>query len=106
LKATDAASRPDLVVAIYGALPDNDTAVPPGAPPVFVAAASDDVYPWSFSSATYSAWRAAGVSAELHIFEDGGHGFGMLHQRKSTDQWPGLLDTWLRSHRFASRHLE
>jgi acetyl esterase/lipase len=49
------------------------------------------------------AWRSAGASAELHVFEQGGHGFGLTPQNKSSDQWPQLFEQWLRTHGFASR---
>ncbi len=82
----DHARAPNLVAAIYGALPDGLT-VPPTAPPVFLAAASDDpIVPSAQSLRTYTAWRAANVSAELHLFATGGHGFGIAPQGTSSDQ--------------------
>lgn len=97
LKA-DAASRPDLVVPIYGLMPDA-TAVPATVAPAFIAAAADD-FAASFSFNIYNAWRAAGATAELHILENGGHDFGLLRQGKSSDQWPELFNHWLAAHGF------
>jgi len=39
-------------------------------------------------------------TAELHVVENGGHGFGMRHQGKRSDQWPELFDRWLDAHGF------
>jgi len=97
-------SRPNLVAAIYGALPDGAT-VTAAAPPAFIAAATDDPQVPSMQSIrTYSAWREANVPAELHIFDTGGHGFGTAPQGKSSDQWTSLLDHWLRERGFETTH--
>lgn len=96
----EAVDRPNLVVSVYGTLM-GDRPIPLAAPPAFIAAATDDSTLASSSSlAVYSAFRKAMVPAELHIFENGGHGFGVLRQGKSSDQWMELLDRWLLVHRF------
>jgi acetyl esterase/lipase len=100
LKA-DAASRPDLVASLYG-MPPSTAAIPTTAPPAFIAVAADDAAV-SGSLAIYNAWRATGRIAELHILENGGHGFGMLHQGKSSDHWPQLFDYWLSAHGFETK---
>lgn len=93
-------SRPDLIAPIYGSLVSGAT-VPSNAPPAFIAAATDDVLvPAAAALTLYSEFRRAQVSAELHVFEDGGHGFGMLRQGKSSDQWTQLFDEWLHAHGF------
>jgi acetyl esterase/lipase len=94
----DEASRPDLVAPIYGALSDT-TDVGSKPPPAFIAVAADDLLaPQSLG--IYTAWRASGAPAELHILEAGGHGFGVLRQGKSSDQWLALFDSWLSTHGF------
>jgi acetyl esterase/lipase len=98
--SADPVDRPDLVAPIYGLLPNNDplTSTPP---PAFIAAAGNDALgPGSVQ--VYDAWHAGGGVAELHVFEDGGHGFGVLHQGKSSDQWVQLFDSWLATHGFSS----
>ena len=45
----------------------------------------------------YEALVKAGVPAEAHIFANGPHGFGLGKGDASLDQWPGLLETWLRA---------
>jgi hypothetical protein len=47
----------------------------------------------------FSALRAARVPAELHVFEVGGHGFGVrLAAGKPIEAWPDLLVRWGRQH--------
>jgi hypothetical protein len=40
---------------------------------------------------------AAGANAELHLFRDGGHGWGLGKPGQVISQWPGLFETWVRS---------
>ena len=65
-------------------------------PPTFLVHASDDrSVPVGNSLRYYEALVAAKVPAELHAFEQGGHGFGMLLGNRTTDHWPELLERWL-----------
>jgi acetyl esterase/lipase len=97
LKSSPAA-RPDLLACIYGLLP-GVVSPPAGAPPMFVAAAANDAV-LAASQKLYQLWRAASAPVELHIHEDGGHGFGILSQGTSSDQWVDLFDHWLTLHGF------
>jgi acetyl esterase/lipase len=45
----------------------------------------------------YQALLKAGVPSEMHIFADGRHGSGLGKGDVALDQWPGLLETWLRA---------
>jgi acetyl esterase/lipase len=45
----------------------------------------------------YDALVKAGVPAEAHIFAKGPHGYGLGKGDASLDQWPDLLETWLRA---------
>jgi acetyl esterase/lipase len=45
----------------------------------------------------YEALVKAGVPAEAHIFAKGPHGTGLGTGDASLDQWPSLLETWLRA---------
>ena len=91
--AYDAASRPDFVGAIYGG--DNDLKVPDDAPPLFLAVSADDPLLASASTPIFEAWRAKGRPAELHIFEKGGHGFGLNKSGASSDHWIDEFYWWL-----------
>jgi acetyl esterase/lipase len=45
----------------------------------------------------YEALVKAGVPAEAHIFANGAHGTGMGKADAALDQWPNLLEIWLRA---------
>jgi acetyl esterase/lipase len=51
----------------------------------------------------YQALRAAGVPAELHVFEKGPHGFGTAKGYGPTSDWPARLEAWMRSHGWLDR---
>jgi len=89
------AARPDFAAAIYGAMP-GDAVVPKPAPPLFLAVAADDKLVGPASSlAIFTAWHAAGSDAELHLFQSGGHGFGMTQQATTSDRWIDEFTWWL-----------
>lgn len=84
----------DLAALIY--LSSIASPVPPvGAPPVFVLAAADDMLGIDGSLDLHAAWRAAARPVELHVFQSGGHGFGMATHGLAVDRWPELLHRWL-----------
>jgi len=90
----DAQSRPNFAAPIYGALWE-DITVPADAPPLFMALANDDELAVEPGLALYSAWRAAGHPVELHIYAQGGHGFGMRKQGLPADHWIDRFGEWL-----------
>lgn len=91
--------RPSLAAPIYGAMVEKGA--PPKAPPIFVAVASDDTTtPASMSTEIYTAWRNEGAPVELHIFEAGGHGFGLGRPGTSSLVWPALFEAWLTARGF------
>ncbi len=92
----DAASRPDFAAPIYTA-PYQNVPVPADAPPLFALCAADDEMAAPLSLRLYSDWRAAGHSAELHIYAQGGHGFGMRKLGLPTDTWIERFGDWLRA---------
>ncbi len=66
-------------------------------PTTFIYSTTDDrTVPISASIDFYNALVAAGVPAEMHIFRHGQHGSGMGAGIAALDQWPVLLDEWLR----------
>jgi acetyl esterase/lipase len=95
----DTGSRPDFVGLIYGGL---RTPVPAGAPPAFIAGAADDEYQPNDPVLLYKAWRKAGVAAELHLYERGGHGFDLHRQGTTSDHWFDQLFSWMQARRLAS----
>jgi dienelactone hydrolase len=93
----DLEARPNLAVAVFGgALAEP---VPNDAPPAMFIGAADDPL-GSHLLAVDAAWRNAGLPAELHLFEQGGHGFGVNRSGLPVDAWPEQLWSWLESHGF------
>jgi acetyl esterase/lipase len=70
-------------------------------PPAFLALADDDaaVKPRN-SIEYYLALKREGIPAELHIFREGGHGFGMNKKGKPHDQWPTMVVEWMKAMKF------
>jgi acetyl esterase/lipase len=89
--------RPAFVAPIYsGGTMAKDLSVPPDAPPMFIAAATDDSLGLAPDSvALYERWTGAKKSAELHMYAKGGHGFGMRTQNIPTDHWIDRFADWL-----------
>jgi len=92
-----AENRPDFVAPIYAFMPPSlQGPVAADAPPLFIAAATDDNLGLaSHSVELYSKWLTAKKPAELHIYEKGGHGFGMRSQNIPTDTWIERFGDWL-----------
>ena len=68
-------------------------------PPTFIYHTTDDAtVPVQQALSFYEAELNAGVPVEMHIFETGKHGSGLGKGDPSLDQWPVLLETWLRGH--------
>lgn len=71
-----------------------------GRPPVFLLHAMDDeAVPVENSLTLLSALKTAGVPAEAHLFQEGGHGFGIrLIEGKPAAVWPELVTAWAERH--------
>jgi len=95
------AERPDFAAPIYGAPFGEMGKLDASLPPVFLAYASDDQLVPHFVDAFYEALRSAGLHPEIHIYDHGGHGFGMRHQGTSSDHWIDDLFNWMVAHQFA-----
>ena len=76
----------------------NELQVTSQTPPAFIALADDDtgVKPRN-SIEYYLALKREGIPAELHIFKEGGHGFGMHKTGKPHDQWPLMVVEWMKA---------
>ncbi|MBL7856758.1 MAG: alpha/beta hydrolase fold domain-containing protein [Cyclobacteriaceae bacterium] len=92
-----AANKPNFVAPVYpymGAVAKMP--VPADAPPMFIVAATDDQLGLaSHSVQLYSDWISAKKIAELHMYQHGGHGFGMHQQDIPTDTWIDRFGDWL-----------
>lgn len=75
-----------------------DTHVSNNAPPTIIFAAADDkTTPPGHSILLFETLIAAGASAELHLFRDGGHGWGLGKPEQVISQWPALFAKWAQS---------
>jgi endo-1,4-beta-xylanase len=88
-------SRPNFIALIYSTLPDQKFPKVDKNVPYFIAHAVDDKKaPPAVSVKLYQNVIAAGGSAELHMFRQGDHGFGM--QPAGTARgWPALYANWM-----------
>ncbi|MGH8363049.1 MAG: alpha/beta hydrolase [Gammaproteobacteria bacterium] len=93
----DAAARPNFAALIYGApfgkMPD----VPAKLPPVFMAWTQDDTTAGYAMVRLYKALIEAGDKPEAHIYNAGGHGFGMGKQGTTSDHWIDEFYFWLQA---------
>ncbi len=89
--------RPAFVAPIYAGGEDfKDPAVPADAPPMFIAAATDDSFGLvPVSLGLYEKWTAAHKSAEMHLYAKGGHGFGATPHGIPTDHWIDRFADWM-----------
>jgi len=106
-----ASCRPDFAVLIYpGGMVDKvakdklseEIRVSKDTPPCFFALAYNDNGPLDGSLKMMSALKQAGVSAELHVYSAGGHGFGMRAGDKPHQTWPKRCEEWIRAEGFLS----
>ncbi|MEO6000430.1 MAG: GDSL-type esterase/lipase family protein [Chitinophagaceae bacterium] len=90
-------NRPDFIAPIYAYFPpEMATKIATDAPPMFVVAATDDglnLAPHSVN--LYQQWLTAKRPTELHMFSNGGHGFGMKVQHLPSDTWIDRFGDWL-----------
>jgi acetyl esterase/lipase len=91
----DAAMRPNFAAIIYGGpfgkMPD----IPAKLPPIFLAWAQDDAVALKPIGKFHDALKSAGHKPEVHIFNSGGHSFGMKKQGTTSDHWIDVFYYWL-----------
>ena len=106
--AVDAADqlscRPDFAIIIYPgylALAEKGFELNPAiqvtaqTPPTFLVQAEDDPVHVENSIVYFMALKHAGVPAEMHIYTQGGHGYGLRPTALPITHWPQLAETWL-----------
>jgi len=77
----------------------NELQVTRETPPAFIIHATDDrTVPVENAILMYQSLRNAGVPVEMHIYEKGGHGFGLAPRDPVLSTWPTDGEAWLRRH--------
>lgn len=64
-------------------------------PPTFLVQAEDDPVHVENSLVYFSLLKAAKVPAELHVYAQGGHGYGLRRTDLPITGWPQLVETWM-----------
>jgi acetyl esterase/lipase len=96
--------RPDFAVILYpgylaiaeqNMAPNPDIHVTDKTPPSFIVQAEDDPVHVENATVYFQALKDAKVPAELHIYAEGGHGYGLRRTPLPVTNWPKLMETWL-----------
>jgi acetyl esterase/lipase len=96
--------HPDFAVVLYPgylALADKSFAPNPdiqptaNTPPTFLLQAEDDPVHVENAVVYFLALKNAKVPAELHVYAQGGHGYGLRPRDLPIMGWPALVETWL-----------
>lgn len=98
-------SVPDFAIALYpghlcraGATLDPTIEVSKQTPPTFLLAAWDDPVNKVCNTTVYAhALAGAGAAAEVHVFAEGKHAFGLRHRDLPIASWPSLVENWLKA---------
>jgi acetyl esterase/lipase len=77
---------------IYGGM--NAVEVPENAPPMFVAIATDD-FLFGGNFGVIKSWYDAKVPVEFHLYQNGGHGFGLGNPNRTSNKWFDAFIHWL-----------
>ncbi|WP_088185059.1 alpha/beta hydrolase [Sphingobium sp. Z007] len=89
-------AKPAFIGNIYGPL--GSMTVPQDAPPMFAAIAADDPLFGDRDFKLIDEWRAAKRPVEFHLYEQGGHGFGMYPKTTTSTGWFDAFVRWLDMH--------
>ena len=96
--------RPDFAVIVYpGYLalaeknfaPNADINPTAQTPPTFIVQAEDDPVHVENAVVYFLALKNAHVPAELHIYAQGGHGYGLRRTALPVTTWPQAVEVWL-----------
>ena len=95
--------RPDFTALIYPAyLADDQLNLAPefkidaNVPPTFLLQTENDPIRPENALAWFLALKRVNVPAELHIWPEGGHGYGALRTGEPVAEWPALAGAWFR----------
>ncbi|GAO44725.1 alpha/beta hydrolase [Flavihumibacter petaseus] len=82
---------------IYGGM--GPVEVPKNAPPMFSVIATDD-FLFNGHFGVVESWFKAGIPVEFHLYQNGGHGFGLGNPDKTSNRWFDAFLYWLEVNRF------
>ena len=77
---------------IYGGM--GEVEVPDNAPPMFNVIASDD-FLFRGDTGIIKSWYDAGIPVEFHLYQNGGHGFGLGNPDRTSNRWFDAFIHWL-----------
>jgi acetyl esterase/lipase len=89
-------AKPAFIGNIYGPLAS--VTAPAEAPPLFIALAADDPLFGNSGYGLIDSWKAAKRPVEFHLYEQGGHGFGMYPKETTSTGWFDAFVRWLGMH--------
>ncbi|WP_353064156.1 alpha/beta hydrolase [Tunturibacter psychrotolerans] len=105
--ADEVSCRPDFAVVMYpgylaiaekGMAFSPDIPVTKETPPTFLVQAEDDATAHVENAVEYFlALKRAGVPTELHVYAEGGHGYGLRRTKLPVTAWPDLVDVWMKT---------
>jgi endo-1,4-beta-xylanase len=89
-------SKPDFFAPIYTGFNRIDAAAitKENIPPAFLVCAYDDSMPESMAN-FFVTLKKAGINAEIHIYNSGGHGFGVRERPMAVTGWHVRFTEWL-----------
>lgn len=82
---------------IYGGM--GPVKVPENAPPMFNVIASDD-FLFNSQFGIIDSWFKAGRPVEFHLYQNGGHGFGLGNPNRTSNRWFDAFMHWLEVNKF------
>ncbi len=91
-------SKPNYQILIYPGIRADAVTVTKDTPPTFMLCADNDRGPANAIPALYLALKKAGVPAEIHIYNSGGHGFGLKQDARPNpiySTWVLRLKDWM-----------
>lgn len=77
---------------VYGGM--GPVEVPEDAPPMFSVIATDD-FLFRGQFGVIESWHKAGIPVEFHLYQNGGHGFGLGNPDRTSNRWFDAFVYWL-----------
>lgn len=87
----------DFIGPVYG--PMGPVEVPKNAPPMFSVIATDD-FMFQGQFGVIDSWFKAGRPVEFHLYQNGGHGFGLGNPDRTSNKWFDAFIHWLDVNKF------